>query len=157
MNFEFLKLTYPKTTLVIIFFSGLTFTLSGCSQPVSDAPNRAAISGLVKLNGELIEEGTITFSPISPTTGPATGTKINNGSYSISKESGPVVGNNRVEVTAYKKTGKKIEAGTPNPPGTMVDEIVSLIPKNYNTQSKLTVQITTDDNAGTDFDLLKQE
>lgn len=157
MNFEFLKSTSPKTIPLIILLSVLTYTFSGCSQPVKDAPDRAVMSGLVKLNGALLEEGTITFSPISPTTGPASGAKISNGSYSIPEESGPVIGNNRVEVKAYKKTGKKIEAGTPNPSGTMVDEIVSLIPGKYNTQSKLTVQVNAGDNANTDFDLLTQE
>ncbi|WP_145177266.1 hypothetical protein [Gimesia aquarii] len=57
----------------------------------------------------------ITFTPLSPTVGPSTDANISKGSYSISQESGPVVGMIRVEITAYQKTGEKIEAGTPNP------------------------------------------
>lgn len=156
MTFDFLNSTNFRMILVAIIFSVLATSFTGCSGSDKDSPERAAISGLVKFKGELVEEGMITFSPVAPTVGPSTGAKIVKGIYSISEESGPVVGTNLVAVTAYQKTGKKIEAGTPNPPGTMVDELVPLIPKEFNTQSKLTVQVDTGDNANTDFDLLKQ-
>lgn len=156
MNFGFLSSTNFRMVLLTIIFSALTMSLTACSGSNKDSPERAAISGLVKFKGKPVEDGMITFSPVAPTVGPSTGAKIIKGAYSISKESGPVVGTNLVAVTAYQKTGKKIEAGTPNPPGTMVDELVPLIPKEFNTQSKLTVQVDTGDNANTDFDLLKQ-
>lgn len=148
-----LKLTYLKWFLFSITVSFLTVPLSGCSQPASDALERAAISGQVNLKGTPVEEGMIIFAPVAPNVGPSTGAKISNGVYSISQDSGPVVGTNRVEITAYQKTGRKIEAGTPNPPGTMVDELKPIIPKEYNTKSRLTAQVKSGKNNNIDFDL----
>tara|TARA_R110002095_G_scaffold111981_1_gene97845 strand:+ start:45631 stop:46227 length:597 start_codon:yes stop_codon:yes gene_type:complete len=145
--------TCLKLFLLTITVSFLTVYLSGCSQPTSDGPERAAVSGQVKFKGSPVEVGTITFAPVSPNVGPSTGAKISAGAYSIPQDSGPVIGTNRVEITAYQKTGNKIEAGTPNPPGTMVDEVKSIIPKEYNQKSSLTAQIESGDNKNTDFDL----
>tara|TARA_R110002111_G_scaffold227346_2_gene288956 strand:+ start:92927 stop:93448 length:522 start_codon:yes stop_codon:yes gene_type:complete len=148
-----LKLACLKSFQFTITASFLTVYLSGCSQSASDGPERAAVSGQVKFKGSPVEVGTITFAPASPNVGPSTGAKISGGTYSIPIDSGPVIGTNRVEITAYQKTGKKIEAGTPNPPGTMVDELKSIIPKEYNQKSTLTAQIEGGDNKNIDFDL----
>jgi|GEM_PF-256864 len=148
-----LKLTYLKLFLFSTTVSFLAVHLSGCSQSTSDAPKRAAISGQIKFQGMPVEEGMITFAPVAPNVGPSTGAKISNGAYSIPKDAGPVIGANRVEITAYQKTGRKIEAGTPNPPGTMVDELKSIIPKEYNTKSSLIAQIKSENNKDIDFDL----
>lgn len=148
-----LKLTYFKLFLFSTTVSFLAVHLSGCSQSTSDAPKRAAINGQVIFRGTPVEDGMITFAPVAPTVGPSTGAKISNGAYSIAKDAGPVVGTNRVEITAYQKTGRKIEAGTPNPPGTMVDELKPIIPKEYNTKSRLTAQVKNGENKDIDFDL----
>lgn len=148
-----LKMTCLKLfqfTITVLLF---TVYSSGCSQSASEGPERAAVSGQVKFKGSPVEVGTITFAPVSPNVGPSTGAKISAGTYSISEDAGPVLGTNRVEITAYQKTGKQIEAGTPNPPGTMVDELKSIIPKEYNQKSSLTVQIEGGDNKNIDFDL----
>ncbi|QDV49613.1 hypothetical protein [Gimesia fumaroli] len=147
-----------KRTCLKLFYCTITVSLftvssSGCSQSASEGPERAAVSGHVKFKGAPVEVGTITFVPISPNVGPSTGAKISAGTYSIPQDTGPVIGTNRVEITAYQKTGNKIEAGTPNPPGTMVDELKSIIPKEYNQKSKLTAQIDNGENKNIDFDL----
>tara|TARA_R110002095_G_scaffold144952_1_gene125353 strand:+ start:4330 stop:4854 length:525 start_codon:yes stop_codon:yes gene_type:complete len=136
-----------------ITVSFLTVFLSGCSHSASDGPERAAVSGQVKFKGSPVDVGTITFSPAAPNVGPSTGAKISGGIYSIPIDAGAVIGTNRVEITAYQKTGKQIEAGTPSPPGTMVDELKPIIPKEYNQKSNLTVQIAGGDNKNIDFDL----
>lgn len=156
MAFDFFNSPSLKLFLASLFLSSFIVNSSSCSRSEKNSPERASISGQIKFKGEPVEDGMITFTPLSPTAGPSTGAKISKGSFSISQESGPVVGSNRVEITAYQKTGNKIEAGTPNPPGTMVDELKQIIPKEYNAQSKTSIQINTGDNPNTDFDLVKK-
>jgi len=60
-----------------------------------------------------------------------------------------------VRITATRSTGKKIEAGPPEPAGTMVDEIVSFIPEIYNQKSTLTVEIAAGE-ATHNFELKSQ-
>ena len=43
----------------------------------------------------------------------------------------------RVEITARRKTGKKIPVGSPAPKGTMADEEVEALPARYHTASTL--------------------
>ena len=47
-----------------------------------------------------------------------------------------------VRISAVRSTGKKIEAGPPEPPGTLVDEVKPYIPAMYNEQSTLSAQVT---------------
>lgn len=156
MALDFFNSSCRKLCLTSLIFSSLVVHSSSCSRSDNNSPERAAINGQIKFKGEAVEDGMITFTPLSPTVGPSTGAKISKGAYSISQESGPVVGMNRVEITAYQKTGKRIEAGTPNPPGTMVDELNQIIPKEYNAQSIISIQINTGNNENKDFDLVKK-
>ncbi len=54
---------------------------------------------------------------------------IEGGKYVLAGETGVTPGKKIVRITATRSTGKKIEAGPPEPEGTMVDEIVSFIPE----------------------------
>jgi hypothetical protein len=103
----------------------LACLLPGCGGPAEPEFQRAAVRGTVTLDGEPVENGTVTFYPIEGTVGPSAAQAIQQGKYELAEEDGAVVGTNRVEVRATRKTGKKIEEGPPSPPGTMVDEIVS--------------------------------
>ena len=47
----------------------------------------------------------------------------------------------RVEIRGQRKTGRKIPAGPPTPPGTMVEEVVEVIPEKYNKVSKLRFEV----------------
>ncbi len=53
----------------------------------------------------------------------------------------------RVEIRAQRKTGNKIAAGSPAPPGTMIDETEEAIPARYNNESTLRVDVTTGRNS----------
>lgn len=129
----------------------LLAAFSGCRS--TDGPPRASISGKVTFDGKPVEEGSIVFIPTEGTTGPSSGGQIKQGVYTVGAELGPVVGTNRVEITAFHLTGRKLPAGSPSPPGTMVDEILPYIPPQYNRDSTLKIEIKPGDNAGTDFDL----
>ena len=63
--------------------------VSGCGE--SD-PNRGSISGIVTLDGEVMEKGSIEFLPIDDTQGVATGGQIEQGRYRLKDKSSPVVG-----------------------------------------------------------------
>jgi hypothetical protein len=101
--------------------------------------NRNTIEGAVTFDGQPVERGSITFEPASGE-GPSAGGTIQNGRYKIDAD-GITPGEMVVRISAARSTGKKVEAGPPEPPGTMVDEVRPYIPANYNERSVLTVQV----------------
>jgi len=124
--------------------------LSGCGG--SSGPARGAVRGRVTVDGQPASKGVISFVPTGGTTGPSSGGTIEDGSYEIESRHGPVVGQQRVTIRAFRPTGRKVEAGPPAPPGTMVDKIKQFLPPKYNTKSELTVEIQPGSN-DLDFDL----
>lgn len=123
----------------------------GCGEA---PPQQAAVHGRVTYRGKPIEQGKIVFHPVAPLKGLPTGADIVNGSYTIN-ENGPVLGKYRVEIQAYRKTGRKIpdimgDVSIPNRP--LVDEMVPLLPAAFNVESTLTADIATSDNT-VDFKL----
>jgi hypothetical protein len=103
----------------------------------NDGLPRGAVSGKITLNGVALAEGSIVFVPCGDTKGPTTGATIRDGHYSISAEKGPAVGRNRVEISASKRTGRKVRSRD----GTMVDESIESVPDRYNIQSTLATEI----------------
>ena len=128
----------------------LMLMIAGCTG--SGGPERAAVSGDVSVNGDPVEDGTISFVPTGTTKGPSTGGDISGGKYSLAADKGPVVGTQRVEIRAYRKTGRKLPPKPPN--NSETDEMEPYIPARYNTQSMLTVEIDSGKNEGTNFKLL---
>ena len=125
--------------------------LSGCDSSES-GPQRVPVHGKVMVNGEPVNTGSITFTPVA--SGLMAGTAISNGQYSIAEKEGPVIGNQRVEIRVRGFTGKQIPA-SPAMPGTtseMIDEIKNIAPPKYNLESEITREIQAGDNTH-DFDL----
>jgi hypothetical protein len=123
----------------------------GCG---ASTPEQAVVHGRVTYRGKPIDQGKIVFHPIAPMKARPAGADIINGSYTI-KENGPVLGKHRVEIHAYRKTGRKVpdlmgDVSVPNRP--LVDETVSLLPASFNVESTLTADITTSD-VTVDFNL----
>ena len=110
-------------------------SLSGCGE----LSNRQSLKGTVTLDGVLLAEGHITFLPQPGTKGPTTGGKITKGHFSISPEGGAFVGTFRVEITATRKTDKKIKDPIA---GKMIDNIEQFLPRRYNRQSELMAEVT---------------
>ena len=135
--------------IAVIFAICLVITTSfGCGKK---GPRRAAVSGHVSLHGQPISEGVIQFLPVEGTVGPEAGGVISNGQYDIPRQRGPVVGKNRVELRASKKTGRKIQDPTGRP-GVQTDEYAELFPPDSNTNSTLVREIKDDPNT-LDFDI----
>ena len=118
---------------------------AGCSA------DKAEVSGTVRLDGTLIEEGSINFIPVGGTTGPGAGAVITNGKYHIAPSTGVTVGKNRVELRAFKTTGRKVIDPTGRP-GTFTQERVPAFPPEYNDDSKLVEEIHQGSNT-LDFDI----
>ena len=115
--------------------------LLGCAE----GPQRAEVSGTVKLNGRLVPDGAISFIPVEGTTGPEVGAIIRNGQYQIPRDKGVIVGKNRVELRAIQKLGTKIQDPT-KPEGVLTDELGEAFPPEYNRESTLIRDIKAEDN-----------
>lgn len=98
-----------------------------------------AVEGTVTFNGEPVAEGSISFEAPDGST-PTFGGRIENGAYHIVDLPGKAAGTRVVRVVASRKTGRKVPAGPPAPPGTMVDEI-ERAPARYNDRSTLTAEL----------------
>lgn len=133
-------------------FLGIVALLSvvgGCGG--SGGLERAGVEGTVTLNGQNIERGSISFSPVGTTKGPTVGGTIENGRYSIPAERGPVLGQYIVEIRAPKETGRKIP--DPYSAGRTMNEVVEPVPKRYNSQSELQREIKSGFN-NLDFEMI---
>ena len=112
----------------------LTGFISGCSQ--HDQWDRVVVSGNVTYDGQLVEKGQIRFIPLGKTGGPVTIDPIEQGKYSTENTAGVPVGTHRVEILGYDA---KEYANAPTGPG--APPVRQLLPKKYNRQSVLTVEL----------------
>src|SRR3954452_8156084 len=95
--------------------------------------NRAALEGTVELDGLPLKDGEITFTPQPGSNGPTAGGRILNGKFIVAPKMGVQPGMFRVEILATQKTGRTVTT----PWGAAADEIISVIPSRYNTNSEL--------------------
>ncbi|MFN3160841.1 MAG: hypothetical protein ACE37I_16110 [Rubinisphaera brasiliensis] len=127
--------------------------IAGCWGGSGALPyERAAVSGTVTWKGSPLESGMIRFVPDTEVikgqvAGKPVFGRIENGNYQIPADKGPTVGKNRVEITSYRKTGKKRQEED-----SVIEEQVQFLPDNYNTNSSLTADVTAGENA-INFDL----
>lgn len=113
-------------------------------------PARAAVEGVVTLDGQKLAAGVVKFIPTATgkNVGPAVLATVKEGAFQLSRSEGPVVGKHRVEIestghygfeiddeAAYAKSfqEKKGQALPPNP-----------IPEIYNSKSTLTEEVKAD-------------
>lgn len=110
--------------------------IAGCGGE-GKGPQRAAVRGMVTVDSQPVEKGSIQFTPTDGTTGPVAGAGIENGKYSADKQSGPVVGTNLVQIMGTRSTGKKVK----NTIGMTVDDRVSVVPEQYHSKSTLVREV----------------
>lgn len=140
---------YQRSLGCVLLLGCFTAAMIGCGEA---GPKRAAVTGTVKLDGAAVESGSITFIPTKDSKNPSAAGEIEGGEYNIPLDSGPAAGTYRVEIRWSRPTGKKIEMGSPSPPGTMVDEVKEAIPAKFNSASTLTKDVEAGENT-LDFDL----
>lgn len=127
--------------------------LAGCGR--GEVLQRAPVDGLVTIDGAPLTSGTICFIPTGDTKGPAAAATIEDGTYELPKENGPLVGQHRIEIEATNHLGfeldderayaMKVEQGRQmarNP-----------IPESFNRQSKLMIDIPEEGRTNLDFRL----
>lgn len=139
----------PKGLLALVTGVSLSLVSLGCGGG-DPGPVRAAVEGVVTLNGEKLKEGVVRFVPSATekNTAPATMATVKDGVFQLPRSEGPVVGKHRVEIestghygfdiddeAAYAKAfqEKKGQALPPNP-----------IPEIYNSKSTLTAEVKAD-------------
>jgi hypothetical protein len=120
--------------------------LAGCG---AESEPREAVSGQVTLNGQPLEQGSILFRPLDR--GPSASGEIKAGSYQLPKERGPGRGKCRVEILAYRDTGKTVRDQLS---GKTEAVLKPIIPPCYNQQSTLSVEVGKDGKNQFDFKLL---
>ena len=126
---------------VALFFCALTLT--GCFGGSAEHIERA---------GKPLPEGSIQFVPDvdaagKPVRGKLAQALIKDGSYSLSVEEGPAVGNNKVLINAIRNTGKFEESD-----GQKTEIMQQYIPARYNTQTTLKYEVKAGENTA-DFTL----
>lgn len=136
-----------RRTFIFLSLAGF-LTMPGCFG--STDPSLAEVKGTVRLDGEPISDGTITFFPAEGVKGPTAGGGIVDGKYTVSRVKGVAVGKNKVEILANRKTGRKVP--DPSRPGTERDEVKQFVPEKYNIKSELFEDVQPGTNT-IDFDL----
>jgi hypothetical protein len=136
-----------------IVFAAIIAAMSGCG-----TSSRAAIKGTVSVNGQPLESGDISFSPVSSHGGPTAGAAIARGGYNIPAEQGLLPGDYKVQIHAFRGTGKKTwdGMGEPNAPASQkhyVEETEQFIPAQYNEATELTATIVAGKKNDLKFDL----
>jgi hypothetical protein len=123
-----------------MLFGWLCVIVTGCS---SSDIEKVVVDGVVIVGGRKPESGEIRFNPIDGTPGPLSAATIENGHFRIESRGGVPVGNHRVEVDAYRKTGRKVPSLWG--PNDMVDELTLIVPTDYTTsRSPLVVHVSGD-------------
>src|SRR5687767_13049480 len=108
------------------------------------------VTGTVRLDNELLSNGSIAWIPIEGTPGPGGGGGISSdGKYEIKR--GLRAGKYRVEIRSTRTLARKVL--NPTIPADLVNEEVSVIPEQYNANSGLIRGVGPGSNVA-DFDLI---
>ncbi|TWT83258.1 hypothetical protein CA13_47230 [Planctomycetes bacterium CA13] len=82
----------------ICIFSSLLIALAALGCGSSKEPLRHAVAGIVKVDGQNVKSGSLSFLPARGTVGPAATTVIVDGKYSFHHSNGPYQGSHRVMI-----------------------------------------------------------
>ena len=113
----------------------LLIALAGCG-----GGDRRAVEGTVTLDGQPLEGGEIVFRPIDNTEGPSAGSDIADGRFAIASQDVPFVGEYRVEIRAWRPTGRRLDPDS----GEMVTFSEQFLPPRYNERSELRETVAPD-------------
>ena len=90
--------------IILIGGSMLLSTLVGCG-----GSSRGPVSGTVMLDGQPLEYGVISFSPVKGNAAPGSGGVVKDGKFEISAAKGLKPGDYKVNIEVLKKTGRMIQ------------------------------------------------
>lgn len=116
----------------------LLLGLVGCGG-VSDPLNRQAVSGTVTLDGELLNNGSISFDPQDREHGRSGGAVIENGKFRLDRQRGLPPGSYTVRIhSADSSTAPVVDEAMPGDSRQVARE---RIPAHWNSQSEQTVTV----------------
>ncbi|MBI3464124.1 MAG: hypothetical protein HY000_13865 [Planctomycetes bacterium] len=127
----------------LAMFAALAAML-GCA-----AEEQAEVRGKVTLDGQPVEEGTISFIPSTGSQNQAAWAPIKGGEFVIDGSQGLATGVSRVEIRALRRTGRILPTSMPGEPEY---EMQDYIPQRYNSASQLKAEIKPGPNQ-VDFEL----
>lgn len=162
--------TACAVALAMLLGLGLCIS-NGCAPTDYEGATRAAVSGSVTLDGNVLPYGTIAFVPAGDDGRRASGL-IQEGSYSIPEKNGPNLGKYKVQILGYAKAPEtrgedEGDSGEGNGNGGDEDDDeaggdeesmalgAQIVPAKYNTQTTLEVEIVAGENKH-DFALTSQ-
>jgi hypothetical protein len=125
-----------RCRLLMVLIAMCLSVVNGCG------PTPRVIEGNLTLDRKPLTSGAIEFEPTEGS-GRLLSAEIADGSYRITDSQAQALGTCIVRVISMQPTGRRIAAGPPAPPGTMIDEIADAIPAQYNTKSTLKVDLST--------------
>lgn len=119
---------------VLLFAIVLATTpfLSGCGD------GTVKVRGSVTLDGEPVNDGSVSFQPAEGN-GPSGGCSVTEGQFEVTPGLAP--GKYKVSVRGGRKTGKRVSAGPPLPPGSMIDEMITVPPAGKDPEPQ-TIEVT---------------
>ncbi|WP_145251040.1 hypothetical protein [Aeoliella mucimassa] len=112
----------------------VAFALAGCQ-----GGNGVTLSGKVTLDGQDVPNGRISFVPLGA--GPTASARIEAGKYEVLISEVPLPANYLVRVSSMQPTGIMIKH--PDAEGGQLAEEKEVIPAKYNTNSELTIELTS--------------
>lgn len=145
-----MRMTATRAACALAAMLALLVAAGGCGSGV----RRVHVSGDVSLDGKPIEEGNITFTPVTGTAGPATGGEIRNGKYDVAAAVSPLAGGTyRVQIESLVYRGRSVpNPFNPNGPPLKLPD--NTVPPKYNAESVLKVTFPADaKEQREDFDL----
>lgn len=129
----------------------LAFLIASCGRQYG-SDHRFPLSGTVRVNGQPIDQGAISFIPTDYKKQRVSGGTIQEGVYSVPEPKGANAGPYRVEIRWFKKTGRMIPD---RDSGELYEERKEGLPKRYHEQSELTAEVSPAQSTF-DFDLKVQ-
>ncbi len=131
MSRVFIQLQLCRSLVLLLAIS--CWTATGCGP----SDNRQALTGSVSWQGSPLAKGVITLYPKGQ--GSTVGCEIIDGKFSISASNGATPGMYRVEIIAFRPTGKTEFDIDQNKKVSIEEQI---LPKQFNTASTLEAEVT---------------
>ena len=123
-----------RSVFCLLSSVAMIVALAGCGDS-GDSLERLSVSGVVKLDGQPLESGTISFTP-SDGMNPTSGGTISKGRYSVEVPPGQM----KISISSPKVVGKQKAYDTPDSPE--IDITEDAVPANYNANTTLEHTVT---------------
>lgn len=125
-----------------VLLSALVCCFVGCGS--SDSRTHYHVEGRVKIDGNPMEKGLITFIPIAPTAGPKASGVVEQGSYVIDESVGPCCGEFLVKIETVSHEIEALAAGRSPGEETRRGSPRSIVAPEYNQESQEKVVVRED-------------